>query len=249
MALSNWDTLSLRLNGEPADGTYQSFISPTISVEIYKNWLHIGDQRAWNKKDSGFTKPYVGMIHKGEFSYKNIKIFAKRGPKSGVYVIVYELDFDDDRDEPIIDGMVGIGCYGYGDDTEKILKERGIEVPTGYESKSFVSGRDSKGEYQGVTFFFEGKKPREIKFYTEVDFSPWVGIEDSEIAYLKEYIGELVKENELPEDFGRIDFSRAERFNQGDAFMSGYIGVDTEKTKPGETSVPIFERMIKGAKS
>lgn len=101
MALSNWDTLCVSLDGTPSDGTVQSRLG--VSVSFYKNWLYVRDPVAW-QEGGRFVHPTVMMIDRGALEYKDVTIYAERGPQEGVYAAV----------TTGTTGMVGCGVYGFG---------------------------------------------------------------------------------------------------------------------------------------
>lgn len=110
MALSNWDTLSLNEKNESITGTY---ISPLgVRVDIYKNWLYVRDEKAW-EEGGAYVKPTIMQINEGDIRYKDVYIFAKRGPQNGVYCAVWTPSYA--RKDEKLTFMVGTGVYGYGD--------------------------------------------------------------------------------------------------------------------------------------
>ena len=122
MALSNWDTLALTVDG-PTNGV---FTSPRgVSVEIYKNWLYVRDAEAW--QEGRYVEPVIMEIRQGEVNYRDVCIIAVRGPQEGVYVMVwsgYEWS-------PGADMMVGCGVYGFADRDEDALGP--VPEPEDYE--------------------------------------------------------------------------------------------------------------------
>jgi hypothetical protein len=103
MALSNWDTFAINIDGSSSNG---EFISPKgIKVEIYKNWLYIHDKKAW-QKGGDFLKPVIMQITEGNLIYHEITIIAKRGKQNGIYCCVYS-----SKKNTGYFGIVGIGCY------------------------------------------------------------------------------------------------------------------------------------------
>jgi len=104
MALSNWDTFSVDLNGTPLSG---SLICPDgVIVEFDKNWLYLHDAQAW--RSESYIYPVIMKVHHGYMRYRNIKILAERGPQNGIYALVLQDYY------PHKIGMAGIGCYGFG---------------------------------------------------------------------------------------------------------------------------------------
>jgi len=109
MALSNWDTLSIDHNSKPINGKIKSKMG--VQVEIYKNWLYINDKDGWT--DGNYIKPIVGEIHAGALTYKDVVIYAERGPQDGIYCIVGTPAWADEQESEKLNLMVGIGCYGF----------------------------------------------------------------------------------------------------------------------------------------
>ena len=109
MALSNWDTFARKFDGSFSDG---SFTSPLgVTVETYKNWLHVKDAFAW--QDGGtFIEPFVMSINEGIITYKDVNIVAWHGPQNGVYAVIYTADYKQDKEEDRYKGIITAGIYG-----------------------------------------------------------------------------------------------------------------------------------------
>lgn len=108
MALSNWDTFAVDQDGKPCSGTFNSPLG--VQVAFYKNWLYVRDEVAWQEGGS-YVKPTVMEIQEGSFKYKDIRVFAKRGPQNGIYAAITSTKYPPNE---MFVAMVGIGCYGYG---------------------------------------------------------------------------------------------------------------------------------------
>lgn len=106
MALSNWATAAVDEKGQPSNGLFTSVLG--VTVEIYKNWLYVHDPAAW-REGGPYVHPVVMSINAGEVSYQDVRVLAVRGPKEGVYAIVWS-GYESDPD---FRAMIGIGCYGY----------------------------------------------------------------------------------------------------------------------------------------
>ena len=113
MALSNYDILSINHNSESINGVLTSKIG--IQVEIYKNWLYVHDTVAW-QKEIAYTHPCIMKIQNGNLTYKNVQIYAERGPQGGIYCIAITPLWPNKDKKEKLNVMVGIGCYGYIDD-------------------------------------------------------------------------------------------------------------------------------------
>ena len=108
MALSNWATLSWNENGEPSEGKLEV---EGITIEIYKNWLYVRDEKAW-KEGSMFIKPTIMEIAEGQIEYHRFKIIAHRGKNNELFVVA-EYDSKDFKEKK---QLIGIGAYGFDDD-------------------------------------------------------------------------------------------------------------------------------------
>jgi hypothetical protein len=104
VAMSNWDVFAVDGAGQATTGGIRSPLG--VEVRIYKNWLYVDDEHGW--QEGMFRRPCVMEIQHGSVSYKDVRITAIRGPKSGIYCVVetYAKGHDGDC-------MVGIGAYGY----------------------------------------------------------------------------------------------------------------------------------------
>ena len=108
MALSNWDTLAVNLNGEAQAGF---FVSPGgVRVEIYKNWIYVHDPKAW-REGGFFTQNVVMEIQHGDLHYHDVEIRVIRGPQNGAYVVCWHANYKNEQTE--YTGMIGCGVYGY----------------------------------------------------------------------------------------------------------------------------------------
>jgi len=124
MALSNWDTLAVDHNNNFINGAIKSKMG--VIVEIYKNWLYISDNVAW--QNGSYAKPVVSEIHYGSLIYKDVFIYAKRGPQQGVYCIVHTPIYINKNEKPNL--MVGIGCYGYDGDNWVGVRHESVDFLT-----------------------------------------------------------------------------------------------------------------------
>jgi hypothetical protein len=75
-----------------------------VRVEIYKNFIYVGDPVAWSH-GSIYTSPYIMGVNEGDLVYKDLYLRAARGPQNGVYVVAWcEVDGD-------TVGIAGCGVY------------------------------------------------------------------------------------------------------------------------------------------
>ncbi len=108
MALSNWDTFAVDLNGEAQAGF---FVSPGgVKVEIYKNWIYVHDPKAWREM-GGFVKDTVMEIGHGNVRYHDVHVTAIRGPQDGVYVVCWHEKYEQSKLQ--LTGMIGCGVSGF----------------------------------------------------------------------------------------------------------------------------------------
>ena len=105
MALSDYDTAAVSLDGEMSDGVYTSPLG--VTVRIYKEHLYIEDPKAW-APGGMFIEPVVGQIEKGDLYYKDVRIFAMPGEHRGVCAAVWSMGKVDE-----VLGFVGVGHYGW----------------------------------------------------------------------------------------------------------------------------------------
>lgn len=251
MALSNWDTLAVNEKGESIGGSFKS--PGGVTVEFYKNWLYVRDPKAWDKS-SGYTKPTIMQVNSGDFSYKDIHIMAVRGPKGGIYAAVWTSKYQEQSKEkgapyipPIVTGMVGIGCYGFLNEVDLVLAKLGRTVQPGdcWISSSTNSGPDHTWVSAIENLREDGKRERIEHEKYDLD-ELWVGVEPAEVQFLKD---KLINDEEygadIPDEFKKIDFSKAARFNQGDQFFANAMGQETPATEPGKAEGTIFGKVLK----
>lgn len=104
MALSNWAICAWDEKGRMSNGSFQF---GKVTIELYKNWAYLRDEKAWTKK-SGYTKPTISTIEVADIDYKGITIYAKRGLLNSIYLIVnYHYWGKPDKT------LYGIGSYAY----------------------------------------------------------------------------------------------------------------------------------------
>lgn len=139
MTLSNWDTLSIDQNGKPTNGIFKSPLG--IRVAIYKNWLYIHDNKAY-EKGGLYVEPIVMEIQEGDLIYKDISIFAKRGPQSGIFCVVYVPTW---AHEGEFIAMIGAGVCGFEDE-----KWIGVNSESLDFLKNMVAGDEIPDELKNI---------------------------------------------------------------------------------------------------
>lgn len=254
MALSNWDTLAVDHTGKPCRGL---FTSPKgISVEFYKNWLYVRDPKAWHE-GSSYVKPTIMQISHGSLTYGDVQIEAIRGPKNGIYALVYSTQYPDYRidegkvsitegsklKDPVTTGMVGIGCYGFRNEADIILPEMGRKPEPGDDwgtSSTFGGGLPDRHVLHNY------RTGEEIECREVSMEELWAGVEQAEVDFLKKFLDD--EDSSFPDEFRKLDLSNAVRFNQGDAFFADHLGADVPGTAPGETKEPMIGKLIEGMK-
>lgn len=112
MALSNWDTLAVDHDSNPINGVIKSKMG--VQIKIYKNWLYVEDDVAW--QEGRYTEPTIMEIHSGNLTYKDVAIYAEKGPQNGIYCVVCTPSWVDEKAGKKPDAMIGIGCYGCSGD-------------------------------------------------------------------------------------------------------------------------------------
>lgn len=121
MALSNWDTLAINEKGESTNGVFTSPLG--VSVEFYKNWLYVRDEKGW--QDGGaYIEPTVMEVMSGDLVYKDVHIVAKRGPKNGIYAVIWFHKYAKKKEDEKFGALVGVGCCGYSDSGEWVGIEK-----------------------------------------------------------------------------------------------------------------------------
>lgn len=248
MALSNWDTFSIDHNNKSCNGVFVSKTVPGVSVEIYKNWLYLRDKKSWRKK-TAYIKPTIMEINSCSLNYMGIHIYAKRGPKYGVYCIIEEHDYNSKTKRVFnYNAMIGIGCEGYKDPVYEYFKEK--NQLDKYESGGWHSGSGNCNENHEWVHFIENCETKEYIELTEEqyeEYSAWVGVEQEELDFLQEMLDEKIKNYEVDKRMEKINLSKGERFNQGNAFFSKALtGKNIVNQKIGEKDVIIATELIKG---
>lgn len=132
MALSDWDIAILAFNG--GEKIIEREKKPTAYVR--KNWIYIEDEKAWTK-GGRYVSPVIAHINEGDVIYHDLNILAWRGPKDGIYSVIYTEDLDKQGQERY-SGYISIGVYGWD-----------IKTPENHEP-SFVGIEQSD-----IDFFME----------------------------------------------------------------------------------------------
>jgi hypothetical protein len=119
VALSNWDVLALDEKNLPTNGIFTTPLG--ITAEIYKSWVYVSDPVAW-RAGGGYMKDIVMCVGQGRFTYLDLHVLAAKNHPDDPEAIFcacwsgheYELDGKPSS----LQGMVGIGTYGFADNGE-----------------------------------------------------------------------------------------------------------------------------------
>lgn len=242
MALSNWDTLAINAKGENCYGEFKSPLG--ITVEFYKNWLYVYDKKAW-EKGGYFVEDCVMQVTEGSIRYKDVAILAKRGPKDGIYAVIWTMHYEPEY----FDFMLGIGCSGYKDKIKEILTK--LNRLQEYDQYDWGDSFCSDGKHSLTNL----QTREEIVYHDEKTEGPynydadWIGIEKEDIDYLKkEILTPWLKDNyKFDEKVNKDILDKAERFNQGDLYILAATRQDIGQamTPIGQSQPPILMQAFK----
>lgn len=235
MALSNWDTMAVDEEGKACDGVFKSPMG--VEVCIYKNWLYVADEKAW-KEGGRYVADTVMSIQQGELVYVDVNIHAIRGPKDGVYVIVWS----GNPGEAGWKAMVGIGCYGYSDHDWVGIEQTEIDVLRKLMDDSEVSGTDSGSEEQAQACVDSWLEDARAARARGEDVWP-------DDHFWREGTMFCYRSYRFDDAIRAIDLSKARRFNQGDAYFATHLGTDTPATAPGEAGPTMMEGIVEEMKN
>lgn len=197
MALGNWATLALKLDGTPINTVDTGWLTSPAGVllDIRKNWLNAHDGRAW-REGAQFVSPVVLYLEQGRLSYLDWTINAIRGPQQGIYVVAYWTNPD-----RTINGFVGCGVYGYGEEGWLGVTPASVEF-----LRNWVTAKEplpTKAQYEDLIGVREGEAP-------QAEFDEWLA------AY-----GDAA--NVFPEDVANVPWDKVVSINQGSAFFARNI--------------------------
>ena len=212
------------LDSRPCDGI---FVSPLgVRVELYKNWLYVGDRSAW--RDGGFfIQDTVMQIQRGSLCYLDVMIEAERleGPDGDT--IVFAAWSSSDKN---VRGIVGAGTYAYQ------TLENGREVYHGITPE----------HVQRLREFLDRSTIDEIETTAE-------HAQEAAKGGDPEYVGHRVEGDrgwvsyrsyELDDPIRAVDLSRATRRNPGDRYIADHLGIEVPATAPGEAEVPLLNKLL-----
>jgi len=247
MALSNWDTLTIDLDGNAIDGVFTSPKS-RVQVEIYKNWIHIQDPKGWHGGGS-FASYVVAQIQHGSLVYHDVNIEAIRGPQNGIYIVCWTVEWikippsvqtrmnfpkEEGKTEPNYHGMIGCGVYGFEGGEWVGVKKESLEF-----LKNWVSKKEPIWDEEDLEWTVESFK----EAIQDRSKMPESDIRDMTPEQYKEYLKSKTQ-YVFEERIATVDFSKAVRFCQGDEYFEGKLGVDKNATAVGQAEEPIFLKML-----
>lgn len=218
MALSNWDTLAVSLEGEPHGGV---FVSPGgVRVEFYKNWIYVYDEKGWTE-GGNYVEPCVMELQYGSVTYKDVTIQAVRGPQNGVYGAAWSYKPNKETEKYEYTGMIGCGVYGF-------------------------EGEEWVGVTPASVEFLKQILSHSMPTYNEDEIRDWME-QFPEGGDNREEFEKGLRESmtyDFPEEIAQVSFGQAVRFNQGDMFFTKKIGMPLAATKPGDSEEPVITKML-----
>lgn len=233
MALSNWDTLAFDTDGKPCDGSLKV---DNAEVSIYKNWLYVRDKEMWCK-DRSFTDETIAQINSGDVRISRFYIQAKRHDERGAVFCYITSGYEN------IKRMAGIGCSGFLDTARIYAEKMGMDPKRSWGGGSFHGGGEDYETIMDWDTMEEFRVPDEFVIPFE---ECWTGVPPEVYQAFLTWLEEIVKDegDEVKKWFETIKASSPVRFNQGDAFFAEQVGAETPATKIGESTQPVFNKMI-----
>ncbi len=230
MALSNWDTLAVDLDGKPVDGTFTSPLG--ITVEFYKNWIYVHDPKGW-QEGGHFVHDTVMQVQEGKFTYQDVSVEAIRGPQEGIYAVVYWNSFKKDENGIYVKKMTGmVGCSVYG-----TVKSKWVGV-----SKNCVKFLQS---YITEKTQLTKKEAREMALETVTVSDDNGSLRPPKGKELDRYVQIFsIPEYRFEEIIRNVPLKNVIRFNQGDMYFAKNAGTSLGETKPGEAKEPLITKLI-----
>jgi len=247
MALSDWDTLAFDTDAQPCIG---DFVHSKIgsSISIYRNWLYVHCEKMWVPACQ-YTKPTIAQIISGSINLAGFEIESVRGPQESIFIYAYYTDCD--KNESRVYRFGGIGCYGFKDIIEEVLKNRNREIK---EGETWCSGIDCPGEYyilchETLEKIIYWDERIQGKYNLSAD---WVGVLPSTLEKFFEWLTSIAK---IAFDKGLVSWiekckaTKALRFNQGNLFISQCTDTEVSATQPGQSEPPIVISSIEKIKT
>ena len=257
MALSNWDTLAFGPDGKVCGGEFKS-VKTDHTLELYKNWAHIGSPKSWQEHGS-HSSPYIASINSGNTTIGPFSIEAERHEgQNSIFIYASEYIFQKDEVGSVARRFVGIGCYGFKNEAKLVLEKLGrmdefdkfewITMST-YEngvSKHYVEKCDIETCERLETIEIEKMDLDEL----------WEGVNKETLKAFFEWLDTLANRNSTypDKDFcAWIDVCKSakpESFNQGDAYFAEQVGTEIPKSEVGtERPTPVLHGILKELKN
>jgi hypothetical protein len=218
-------------------------------IEFYKNWIHIGSPSTW--KDGGsFVQPIIARMTEGYMEICRFEITAKRGPQNGIFVFASRYDETCKKNEYRRLYFGGIGCSGYVDHVEEVLKKLGRESDI---NEDWGSGWESGPETKGIHFIENYKTGEKIVYWDEdkqgeYDSSgDWVGVKKKTLEEFFKWVDSLIEnwDKDAKEWIAKCKKGKKLRYNQGNAFLGKFLATQLEATEVGKSKPPVAEKLIK----
>jgi hypothetical protein len=261
MALSNYDCLAFDTEGFPCDGYMK--IPHGTTVEIYKNWLYVGNEKMWVEGGS-FVSPVIAQVSSGHINIARLDISSERhDEQNSIFCYIESNEYFYNEGKKFAGSkkhvMCGIGCSGYlnthvwmkkhhPEVMSKMLRHHNLteeeffngdvwEYSSGNDDwgwEYFVDGEDSKNQIMIRISMKELGKSLDQKIPKPDIRDLWVGVlQETLDAFIK-----WLKDVAPKEYFEKIDFENCRRVNQGDAYFSNVEDTEYPSTPIGESSTP-----------
>lgn len=238
-------------------------------LEPYKGWLYLHNEKVWDSSIR-FCKPIIAQIQGdtemdiGPFAIisKRIPETAQHGCANMYYITARNADYTG------VKAWAALQCYGWKETVSKTTVQKllkSLELPTDYESYHSFSGNMTEKDYKdavrsklcirpgikvqdadqmrGLTFFYpEGHKNRIVDIHMGKDWesAEWVGVNKPLLAKFKKWL------NTQNEDYAdSIKWEELLVVNPGDAIIAEGLGIETPKSKVGESSEPLLIQALK----
>jgi hypothetical protein len=253
MALSNWDTLAVDENGESTNGVFISKLG--VSVEFYKNWLYVRDEKAW--QDGGrFVSPTVMQIEEGTLSYKDVNIVARRGPQNGVYAVIQTTIYPPTITEDCSKCKVKAKAYRHEASCPDFVDTKYVVMVGcgvyGYSGEEWVGVTDDSKKF--LIDWTQGSEKIEVplprlmfnKLFSDDQIRAALALKGQVVSrFTDENVFVESDSHHFEDHIRKLDLSKALRFNQGDAYFANKVGTDIPATPPGTAQEPWLTQALK----
>jgi hypothetical protein len=129
-----------------------------------------------------------------------------------------------------------------------------VWTPSHFREDKRLKGMLACGVYGFDGEDWVGVKPESLQLFSElitdkVRIQEFCTVYDSVKGKYKEMLNYEADSWDIPDEFRKIDVTKAVRFNQGDAFFAQNLGFDIPCSPPGEAEPTVMDHIIKGIKS